>query len=124
MAATSSLYGGGGGIKSIQRGTTAVTVSANGVAASTTATINAVDLSKSFISATCRSGWWGSMYFSTSYGFWSTNIIVGATLTNTTTVTFNANGYPYYPNNGGTNYMATNTPTGNPTIYWEVIEYE
>ena len=119
-----AVIGGGGGIKSIQRGTTVVTVAADGVAASTAATINAVDLAKSFISATCRSGWWSSMYYTTSYGFWSTNIIVGATLTNTTTVTFNANGYPYYSNSGGTNYAAIYTPTANPTIYWEVIEYE
>ncbi len=122
MAATSSLYGGG--IKSIQRGTTSVTNGSTGAGASATATINAVDLAKSFISASCKSGWWCSNYYADSYAMWAVNINAGATLTNTTTVTFNTSGFGYFTVNGNNyNNYATN-PTGNPTIYWEVIEYE
>ena len=112
MAATSSLYGGGGGIKSIQRGSTAVGISLSGY--STTATINAVDLAKSFISATTKFGYYVTYYASYAYNLPNTTIGVGATLSNTTTVTFASNPF----------YQSSVWAGSNPTIYWEVIEYE
>jgi hypothetical protein len=107
------IGGGGGGIKSIQRGTT--TVTANSTA---TATINSVDEDKSFISASCRDGAFQRHYYyfyGVSWGV--SNPSIGATLTNSTTVTFSA-GYTIAGSGGG---VGTDT---NPIMYWEVIEYE
>lgn len=112
MAATSSLYGGGGGIKSIQRGSTAIGATPGGTSA--TATINAVDLAKSFVSASFKNGYHTSTYASYSYNMWATSLTGGATLTATTTITFYS----------GTYYQSSNFSSGGPTVYWEVIEYE
>lgn len=85
------LLGGGGGIKSVQRGVKTLSFTGSG-----TASITAVDLTKSFVTS-------------------STNIDVSATdrglvttrLSNSTTVTF-------YRRDGG--------DTGD--IAWEVVEFE
>ena len=113
---------GGATIKSIQRGSASLTAGVDGVAVSTTAAINAVDVDKSFISSSCSDGYWISNYFSTSYAMFGVNISVAAVMTSSTLLTFHANGYGYYPASGN-NYAAIYLPTGNPTIYWEVIEY-
>ena len=110
MAATSSLYGGGGGIKSIQRGSTAIGATPGGTSA--TATINAVDLAKSFISASFKSGAgsYVTPYYYGAYAY-AANSSAGAALTANDTVTVYA---------GPT---ATSVSMSTPTCYWEVIEY-
>lgn len=115
---------GGTPIKSIQRGSASLTLGVDGVAVSTTAAINAVDVDKTLISSSCIAGYWSSNYFNTNYAMWSSAITVGAVLTSTTLLTFHANGYPYYPDYpAGNNYAPIYLPTAAPTIYWEVIEY-
>ena len=107
------IGGGGGGIKSIQRGSTSVTKNSTA-----TATINAVDVAKSFISSSCKNGrhlrYWVYVY---GIGTWNDAGSVGATLTNTTTLTFAAS-------YGGADGNATQGTTVEAIIYWEVIEYE
>ena len=97
-------------IKSIQRGSTSVTV-----ASTATATITAVDTSKSFISASCKNGYGSGNISSGDTGAGVSAITAGATLTNSTTLTFTAGSYRAY----NTSYA-----TATPTVYWEVIEYE
>ena len=104
------IGGAGGGIKSIQRGTTACSTQTS----TQTATINAVDLAKSFISSSYANGSDVDYYVSAAYFGWSTSLSVGATLTNTTTLTFTV----------GSNSTQSGVYTTNPTIYWEVVEYE
>lgn len=101
------IGGSGGGIKTVQRGTTTPSVGG-----SATATINAVDLAKSFISSSFKSGSgsYVTTYYYGAYGY-AANSSAGATLTNTTTVTVYA---------GPT---ATSVSMSTPTCYWEVIEY-
>lgn len=112
MAATSSLYGGGGGIKSIQRGSQSVSIDTGGN--TSTATINAVDLSKTFLSVSFRNGHAQTSYASYSYNMSATSLAAGAVLTNTTTLTFYS----------GTYFFSSDYGKANPIVYWEVIEYE
>ena len=101
------IGGGGIAVKSIQRGTTVV-----GVNSSATATINAVDLVKSFISSSFKSGVGSHVgYHNLGAYAYGANSEPGATLTNGTTVTMYA---------GPT---ATSATMSTPTCYWEVIEY-
>lgn len=92
-------------IKSIQRGT--VSVARN---TSSTVTINSVDVSKAFISATCEDGSAIGIYGSAIY---ASAISSNVVLTNATTLTVSTGelyiGSPYveYP----------------PVLSWEVIEY-
>ena len=97
-------------IKSIQRGST--TLSAGGT---TTATINAVDLDKSFMTSSVTSGYGaGNLSGSSSDGNAANAFVMGGTLLSTTALSFAAGTYKAY----NTSYGA-----GNTTIYWEVVEY-
>ncbi len=103
-------------IKSIQRGSTTVSASAVGSDSQTaTASITAVDTSKSFISASCKNGY-GSANAGSSSGeeAVSSAVTAGATLTNSTTITCTCGGYRYYNDSHGSQ---------SPIVYWEVIEY-
>ena len=102
-------------IKSIQRGSTTVNVSALGADSQTaTASITAVDTSKSFISASCKNGYGAANASGSVSGPVSGAVTAGATLTNSTTITCTCGGYRYYNDRHGTQ---------NPIVYWEVIEY-
>ena len=104
-------------IKSIQRGSTTVSASAVGSDSQTaTASITAVDTSKSFISASCKNGWGSANATSSSSedGPVSNAVTAGATLTNSTTITCTCGGYRYYNDSHGSQ---------SPIVYWEVIEY-
>ena len=99
-------------IKSIQRGSTSLASTGT----STAVTINAVDLDKTFVSASCRNGYRGSRYTSTSSDPWVMNATTsGAQLTSTTAITIY----------GGLGYVsnAAYAAAYNVTLYWEVIEY-
>jgi hypothetical protein len=97
-------------IKSIQRGTT--TLSAAGT---TSATINAVDLDKSFITSSCVSGFGaGNLSSSTSTGNAANAFTAGGILASTTSINFAAGTYKAYNASYG---------TGSTQIYWEVVEY-
>ena len=109
MAATSSLYAGGG-IKSIQRGSQ----TAPGRGATNTATITSVDTSKSFIAATTANGHRVDLSTSGYWYGWGMSLMCAVKLTNATTVTFLT----------GTSYAPYNVAETVPVIYWEVIEYE
>tara|TARA_Y100000739_G_C20471225_1_gene401405 strand:+ start:288 stop:632 length:345 start_codon:yes stop_codon:yes gene_type:complete len=100
-------------IKSIQRGQTAISLAANGAVTSTTVTITAVDLDKTFVSVSFKSGW-ASPYYLTSYQF-GFNTSLGAYLSNSTTVTIEQ---------GGFQYIASSFGRSGGTAYWEVVEYE
>jgi len=104
------IGGAGGGIKSIQRGSTAC----GATGTTTTATINQVDLAKSFISVSCANGHDTEYYASITYVGWATSLMVGATLSSNVQLSFTT----------GSHYASSNLQAGNPTIYWEVIEYE
>lgn len=109
MAATSSLYAGGG-IKSIQRGYTTTTNNSN-----SDVTITAVVLAKSFISASCKSGHsWGRATNNSDDGHIGNGTASGARLSSTTNVRIEA---------GSVTSASYGTATG-PTLYWEVVEYE
>lgn len=90
MTIKTSELGGGGGIKSIQRGNNNITPTNN----SATVTITAVDITKSFVSATGTSG------ETAAYG------MPRAYLTDSTTLT-----------------LARNNTSNTATVSWEVIEY-
>ena len=90
-----AVLGSSSPIKSIQRGTTQATGSAN-------VTITAVDLGKSFVSSSFRSGY----YSATTAG---NGISGAATLTSSTNLQVLRGGSVAF--------------TLNPTVYWEVIEY-
>lgn len=107
-----AVIGAGGGIKSIQRGSTSVPTASGGQ--TTTATINAVDLAKSFVVASFRNGHQQQSYASYAYNMSATSLAAGAALTATTTITLYS----------GTFWMSSNYGTAGPTVYWEVIEYE
>ena len=99
-------------IKSIQRGSTSLVSTGT----SSAVTINAVDLDKTFVSASCRNGYRGSRYTSTSSDPWTVNATTaGAQLTSTTAITVY----------GGLGFVssATYATDYNVTLYWEVIEY-
>jgi hypothetical protein len=85
-------------IASIQRGVTAVGGSG------ATATINAVDLAKSYIQATCSQG--ETSLYTPNYRAYGYSVLANATLTNTTTVT-----------------LTPGQSRGGSTVAWEVIEY-
>ena len=104
------IGGAGGGIKSIQRGSTAC----GAIGSTTTATINQVDLAKSFVSVSCANGHDTDYYASITYVGWATSIMVGARLTSNVQLSFTC----------GSHYAYYNLSAANPTIYWEVIEYE
>lgn len=97
-------------IKSIQRGTTAL--SAGGT---TSVTINAVDLDKSFITSSCASGYGaGNLSSSSSDGNAANGFTMGGMLLSTTSISFAAGTYRVYNTGFG---------TGGTQIYWEVVEY-
>ena len=99
-------------IKSIQRGSTSI-ASTGG---STATTINAVDLDKSFVSASSANGYRGSRYSINSADPWvMSSTMGGAKLTSTTQITVV----------GGAGITSNNTyaATQASTCYWEVIEY-
>ena len=99
-------------IKSIQRGSTSLASTGT----NSTVTINAVDLAKSFVSASCSNGYGGSRYSLTSSDPYTMNATTsGAQLASTTSITITGGGafvinstYAYRSNN---------------VCYWEVIEY-
>ena len=103
------IGGGGIAVKSIQRGTT-TSVTAGTVSA----TINAVDLVKSFISSSFKSGVGSHVgYHNLGAYAYAANSAPGAALTNSTTVTMYG---------GPAATSAGITQAG--ICYWEVIEYE
>jgi hypothetical protein len=99
-------------IKSIQRGSTSLASTGT----SSTVTINAVDLDKTFVSASCRSGYGGSRYSSTTSDPWVMNSTTsGAQLASTTSITIT----------GGIGFVSNSTYAvrSDVILYWEVIEY-
>jgi hypothetical protein len=108
------IGGGGGGIKSIQRGSHTHGAVAAGTSTDTVA-ITEVDRSKSFVSASYKNGHYASYYASYIYNGQSNNVSMGAALTTDTQLTFYSGSYFMSSAHGG---------NVSPTIYWEVIEYE
>ena len=100
-------------IKSIQRGQTAISMPINGAVSNTTVTITAVDLNKSFVSVSFKSGW-SAPYYS-SYYYFGFSPALGGYLSNSTTVTIEQGGFVYVNSNYG---------RAGGTAYWEVVEYE
>ena len=100
MSTLSSIYGGG--IKSIQRGSTLITAGT----LTTNVTISAVDLSKTFVSSSCQNGTAGPT--SSNRG----DFAAGGTLTSTTNLRVTRGGLY-----GST---ASSTPG---SFEWEVVEY-
>jgi len=99
-------------IKSIQRGETSIASTGS----STATTINAVDLDKSFVSASSANGYRGSRYSSTSADPWvMSSTTAGAKLTSTTQITV--------VGGAGIVSNASYAATAASTCYWEVIEY-
>ena len=99
-------------IKSIQRGQTSLASTGT----STTVSINAVDLDKSFVSASCTNGMGGSRYDINSSSSWVSNgTTAGAHLSSTTQLSVT----------GGLGYGMNSTyrVSTNMTLRWEVIEY-
>ena len=108
MAATSSLYAGGG-IKSIQRGTQ---TQPSGVAGGeNTASITSVDTSKSFVNSSVAPG--GQAAYYSSWG-WGQGVGAGVRLTSSTQLTFRT----------GLKIASSNLGESEGQIYWEVVEYE
>jgi len=99
---TGLISAGGGGVNSIQRGS--VTVS-NGSSANVT--ISAVDLSKSFLIFSTRTGVWAVL------DGWAYNADVGGKLTSTTNIQF-------LSTSSVTGFVSS---YGSATVYWEVVEY-
>ena len=89
-------------IKSIQRGSTT---------GSGTTTINAVDLSKSFVSASFANGYGRGQQDLSTYTMCA--LANGAALASTTSITISQ----------GTFASSQSTASANATCYWEVIEY-
>jgi hypothetical protein len=99
MSNLSAFFGGvPSPVASIQRGVTAVGSSG------ATATINAVDVAKSYIQATCSQG--ETSLYTPNYRAYGYSVLANATLTNTTTVT-----------------LTPGQSRGGSTVAWEVIEY-
>ena len=99
-------------IKSIQRGQTSLASTGTG----TTVTINAVDLDKSFVSASCTNGMRGSRYSIDSSSTWVSNATTaGANLCGTTSL-YVVGGLGYAMN-------STYAVSSNVILRWEVIEY-
>jgi hypothetical protein len=102
-------------IKSIQRGATSVSSSSTGSATSATATINAVDLDKSFVSISSNNGYGvGNISSSSSDGNAASSTCGGGYLSSTTGLTFSQGPWRKYNTTYGHNGL---------TVYWEVIEY-
>lgn len=102
-------------IKSIQRGQTSITSSSSGNTTNVTATINAVDLDKSFVSVSSTNGFGvGNISSSSSTGNASQSTGGGGYLSSTTAISLNQGGWWRY----NTVYAHTGL-----TVYWEVIEY-
>ena len=92
-------------IKSIQRGSTT---------GSGTTTINAVDLSKSFVSASFANGYGRGQQDLSGGGTYAMCALAnGAALASTTSITIAQ----------GTFASSQSTASANATCYWEVIEY-
>ena len=106
MAATSSLYAGGKSIKSKQRGTTTVYPES-----SASASINSVDTSKSFVSATSGTAS-GRNYAQTHVSNFTSYAYLGSS----TSISLGG-GRAYYWNN-------VNGYSEQGTVAWEVIEFE
>ena len=100
-------------IKSIQRGQTTIASNNNGNATGTSVTINAVNLNKSFVSISCRSGFGAGNFSNTSIGGQAATVL-GGYLSGTTTLSLGQGRWyrqAVYAHTGG-------------IAYWEVIEYE
>jgi len=101
-----AVIGGSTPIKSIQRGSTAVTFNST-----VTATINSVDVTKSMVVVSTKNGWLSGHVNGAYSG--TVSITAGVVLTNGTTLTFTAgDGYRYQSQ--GNAQCATD---------WEVVEY-
>lgn len=103
-------------IKSIQRGSMSLALQSSGQGLPGTATINAVDVAKSFVSVSCRS----ASGFSSSSSATGASLGVGtptagAALTNSTTVTANMGNVPFIAT------LMASTAAG--VLFFEVIEY-
>jgi len=102
-------------IKSIQRGATSISSSGVGAVTSATATINAVDLDKSFVSISSNNGYGvGNISSSSSDGNAASSTCGGGYLSSTTQITLGQGGWRRY----NTAYAHSGL-----TVYWEVIEY-
>tara|TARA_R100001086_G_scaffold117708_1_gene60450 strand:+ start:701 stop:1048 length:348 start_codon:yes stop_codon:yes gene_type:complete len=101
-------------IKSIQRGQTSIGSSNAGLATSTTVTINAVDLDKSFVSVSFRSGYGSGNGTSGTYPIGNSPSL-GGYLSSTTVITLTQGQWGRY----NVSYLHTGG-----ICYWEVIEYE
>tara|TARA_Y100000114_G_C11579762_1_gene240487 strand:- start:167 stop:523 length:357 start_codon:yes stop_codon:yes gene_type:complete len=104
-------------IKSIQRGQTTVSSSSTGQDSSSSVTINAVDLDKSFVSVSTRNGYGtGNIYNNnTTYGYSTNTTTIGGYLASSTSISLQQGRWR--------RYNATIAHVGG-TAYWEVIEYE
>ena len=92
-------------IKSIQRGSTT---------GSGTTTINAVDLSKSFVSASFANGYGrGQQDLSGDGTYAGFSLASGARLASSTSITITKGSYA----------ASQSAASADPTCYWEVIEY-
>jgi len=94
---TLSQFAGGGGVKSVQRGTASVTTT-------NTVTISSVDTSKSVVIATVKSG---TNQYSFDNARWACT--ASTALTNSTTITLT--------NGAGGNIFGTSS------VDWQVVEY-
>ena len=118
MSNLSDFFGSSGTIASIQRGTTTIAISQAGANTpmstfTNTATINSVDVAKSYVITSYENGTYSRNY-STYWGF-SNSISAACVLTNATTLTFTTGkGHP--------SHVVAATPAG-PVVKWEVVEY-
>ena len=118
MSNLTDFFGASGTIASIQRGSTAIGITAAGSNTamanhSATATINSVDVAKSYVITSYENGTYSRNY-STYWGF-SNSISAACVLTNATTLTFTTGkGHP--------SHVVAATPAG-PVVKWEVVEY-
>jgi len=96
-------------IKSIQRGSSTVSVSLT-----SSVTISAVDTAKSFLLVSTRSGsHGGNLTSNAGDGQGAGGVTCGGAITGTTTVVLYA----------GNVQLSTSAAIKNPTAYWEVVEY-
>lgn len=112
---TRSRTAAAGVIKSIQRGQTSISSNSNGSMTGSTVTINAVDLSKSFVSVSFANGYGVGNVSNNMTGPYTGPTSLGGYLSNTTTMTLQQGLWR--------KYSVTYAHSGG-TVYWEVIEYE
>lgn len=102
-------------IKSIQRGYTAISASSDGSVTMSAVTINAVDLSKSFVSISFTNGYGVGNISNNLTGPYNGPTSLGGHLLNGTTISLYQGPWRYY---------STAYATAGGTAYWEVIEYD